>query len=211
LTKGKRRTELSIPLREPFKKTSTGIFDNLRPKPHPIREFLGATGEITDAPQVIPENPPETALATPVAAPAEATRVTPVETPVTALVEATFQTPVVVPVAPTLLPEEATPVASVGAPIRSFDEFKARWKPVLRKGQLKICEVLFEKSHALGQDHCYTSYPQLSALSGLQERQCYNLLGQLEALGFIHRERVTKGSNKLNAGSKIILYLSPKN
>jgi hypothetical protein len=35
-----KRVKSSIPVREPHKRTKTGIFDNLRPLPHPIEEIL---------------------------------------------------------------------------------------------------------------------------------------------------------------------------
>src|SRR6185503_1777223 len=36
-----KRTKQTIPVREPHKRTKTGIFDNLRQLPHPVEEFLG--------------------------------------------------------------------------------------------------------------------------------------------------------------------------
>src|SRR5215216_3236614 len=36
-----KRTKPNIPIREPHKRTKTGIFDNLRQLPHPVEEFLG--------------------------------------------------------------------------------------------------------------------------------------------------------------------------
>src|ERR1044072_7360355 len=36
-----KRIKPRIPVREPHKRTKTGIFDNLRQLPHPVEEFLG--------------------------------------------------------------------------------------------------------------------------------------------------------------------------
>jgi hypothetical protein len=36
-----KRVKQTIPIREPHKRTKTGIFDNLRQLPHPVEEFLG--------------------------------------------------------------------------------------------------------------------------------------------------------------------------
>jgi DNA-binding MarR family transcriptional regulator len=91
-----------------------------------------------------------------------------------------------------------------------FDEFKARWKPFLRKGQLKICEVLYQKTHAVGQSYCSTSFSELSALSGLKIRQCFNIISQLEQMGLVERSRTASGSNKANAGSTLRFHLTPK-
>jgi DNA-binding MarR family transcriptional regulator len=94
--------------------------------------------------------------------------------------------------------------------IGSFEEFKTRWKPFLRKGQLRICEALYRKTHAVGRTFCTTSFSELAVLSGLKVRQCFNLIAQLEELGLVERSRIAKGSNKTHAGSKIYFHLSPK-
>jgi hypothetical protein len=114
------------------------------------------------------------------------------------------------PVEPLHFPDEPPLNSYAGAPITSFAEFKTRWKPFLRKGQLKICEALYAKTHAIGQTSCFTSFSELSALSGLKVRQCFNIIAQLEELKFVERTRIAKGSNKVNAGSTIFFYLSPK-
>lgn len=45
MTNPKEKTKPGVPTRTPQKKTSSGIFDNLRPLPHPIEEILGLTSE----------------------------------------------------------------------------------------------------------------------------------------------------------------------
>lgn len=93
----------------------------------------------------------------------------------------------------------------------AFQSFVERWKHALRKGQLKMCEVLFQKTYAQGRNDCETSYSELSNLTGLTMRQCFNVMGQLEALRFIERYSLGTGWNKKGQGSKIIFYLFPKN
>jgi hypothetical protein len=109
--------------------------------------------------------------------------------------------------------EGATPAVHVeisreGA-ISSFEEFAERWKHGLRKGQLKICEVLYQKTYAVGEIECVTSFSELGRLSGLKMRQCFNIIAQLEALRFVERSRSAATSNKKDQGSVIRFYLYP--
>lgn len=108
-----------------------------------------------------------------------------------------------VTVGPLMATQEGTP---------AFQSFVDRWRPALRKGQLKICEVLFEKTYALGRTDCETSYSELARLTGLTTRQCFNVMSQLEALKFIERSAEGRGGRgKKGQGSRIIFYLFPKN
>jgi hypothetical protein len=93
----------------------------------------------------------------------------------------------------------------------SFEAFVARWKHALRKGQLKMCEALFHKTYALGRTDCETSYSELSRLTGLTLRQCFNVIGQLESLEFVERTRLTGAGKRKAQGSRIIFHLFPKN
>jgi hypothetical protein len=66
MTNPKEKTKAGVPTRTPQKKTSTGIFDNLRPLPHPIEEILGFTSSTQPSPtqpdstQPSPTNPSPT-------------------------------------------------------------------------------------------------------------------------------------------------------
>lgn len=93
--------------------------------------------------------------------------------------------------------------------VSSFEEFAERWRHGLRKGQLKICEVLYQKTYAVGQTECVTSFSELGRLSGLQMRQCFNIIAQLEALRFVERARSSSTSNKKDQGSVIRFHLYP--
>lgn len=103
----------------------------------------------------------------------------------------------------------AAEIPTQAAPISSFEEFTERWKHGLRKGQLKICEVLYQKTYAVGQTECVTSFSELGRLSGLKMRQCFNVIAQLEALKFVERARSTDTSNKKDQGSVIRFHLFP--
>lgn len=109
--------------------------------------------------------------------------------------------------------ESATPAVQGGVSrdgaISSFGEFVERWKHGLRKGQLKICEVLYQKTYAVGQTECVTSFSELGRLSGLKMRQCFNIIAQLEALRFVERSKSAVTSNKKDQGSVIRLHLYP--
>jgi hypothetical protein len=61
MTEPKEKTKLGVPTRTPQKKTSSGMFDNLRPLPHPIEEILGfANSSQPDPAQPIATQPNST-------------------------------------------------------------------------------------------------------------------------------------------------------
>lgn len=90
----------------------------------------------------------------------------------------------------------------------SFTEFSRRWSPILRSGQMGVCRALFEMTFEVGQSECFTSMPKLAEAAGLKERQCYNVVGQLELLGFIERPEVFNTSTQ--KGTIFKLYLEPR-
>ena len=90
----------------------------------------------------------------------------------------------------------------------SFGEFSKRWSPILRSGQMSVCRVLFEMTYQVGQTECFTSMPKLAAAAGLKERQCYNVIAQLELLGFIERPEIFNTPTK--KGTIFRLFLSPQ-
>jgi hypothetical protein len=90
----------------------------------------------------------------------------------------------------------------------SFGDFAKRWAPILRSGQMSVCRILFEMTYAISQTECFTSMPKLAAAAGLKERQCYNVVAQLELLGFIERPDIYNTPTK--KGTIFRLYLSPQ-
>jgi hypothetical protein len=90
----------------------------------------------------------------------------------------------------------------------SFGSFSKRWAPILRSGQMSVCRVLFEMTHEVGEAECFTSMPKLAAAAGLKERQCYNVVAQLELLGFIERPEIFNTPTK--KGTIFRLFLSPQ-
>lgn len=83
-----------------------------------------------------------------------------------------------------------TPAAVGEPPPITFAEFSRRWSPILRSGQMGVCRALFELTYEAGLTECFTSMPRLAEAAGLKERQCYNVVGQLELLGFIERPEI---------------------
>lgn len=83
-----------------------------------------------------------------------------------------------------------TAEAATDAQSITFAEFSRRWSPILRSGQMGICRALFEMTYEAGLEECFTSMPRLAEAAGLKERQCYNVVGQLELLGFIERPEI---------------------
>ncbi|HEX7318247.1 MAG TPA: hypothetical protein VF297_30360 [Pyrinomonadaceae bacterium] len=85
---------------------------------------------------------------------------------------------------------ELRPEITGEAPPITFAEFSRRWSPILRSGQMGVCRALFEMTYEAGLTECFTSMPRLAEAAGLKERQCYNVVGQLELLGFIERPEI---------------------
>ena len=71
-----------------------------------------------------------------------------------------------------------------------------------------VCRALFEMTHEVGQTDCFTSMPRLAQAAGLKERQCYNVVAQLELLGFIERPEVYNTSTQ--KGTIFRLYMEPR-
>jgi hypothetical protein len=91
---------------------------------------------------------------------------------------------------------------------QSFAEFSKRWSPILRSGQMSVCRALFEMTYAVGERECFTSMPKLALAAGLKERQCYNVVAQLEQLRFIDRPEIYNTPTK--KGTVFRLHLSPQ-
>jgi hypothetical protein len=98
--------------------------------------------------------------------------------------------------------------SGVEASAINFAEFSRRWSPILRSGQMGVCRALFEMTYEVGQTQCFTSMPKLAEAAGIKERQCYNVVGQLELLGFIERPDVFNTSTQ--KGTIFRLHLEPR-
>ena len=94
------------------------------------------------------------------------------------------------------------------APPITFAEFSRRWSPILRSGQMGVCRALFEMTYEAGLTECFTSMPRLAEAAGLKERQCYNVVGQLELLGFIERPEIF--NTPTQKGTVFRLNLEPR-
>lgn len=99
-------------------------------------------------------------------------------------------------------------ISSPATATESFSDFSKRWSPILRSGQMSVCRVLFEMTYSLGLAECFTSMPKLAAAAGLKERQCYNVVSQLEQLGFIDRPEIYNTPTK--KGTVFRLHLAPQ-
>jgi hypothetical protein len=101
-----------------------------------------------------------------------------------------------------------TAPAAAEAQSVTFVEFSRRWSPILRSGQMGVCRALFELTHGAGLTECFTSMPRLAEAAGLKERQCYNVVGQLELLGFIERPEIF--NTPTQKGTVFRLNLEPR-
>ena len=106
-------------------------------------------------------------------------------------------------------PVVAEPITRQGrGTVASFGDFSKRWAPILRSGQMSVCRILFGLTYEVGQTECFTSMPKLAAAAGLKERQCYNVVAQLEQLGFIERPEIFNTPTK--KGTVFRLFLTPQ-
>lgn len=96
------------------------------------------------------------------------------------------------------------------SPDSLFQSFIDRWKHGLHRGQLKMCEVLYNKTHAVGNTDCETSFSVLMRESGLSRRQAFLVISQLEQMGFVERIPTSKHSTRKGTGSHIRFHLTPK-
>lgn len=101
------------------------------------------------------------------------------------------------------------PVAAARSTPMTFDEFAARWEFILRSGgragKLRICQVLYDNTHAVGRDTFFTSYEKLAKLAGLEKKQCAINVKQLESLGFVERLNIYNTATK--QGTEFRLHL----
>lgn len=102
--------------------------------------------------------------------------------------------------------ELATPTGD--SPGYTFAEFSKRWSPILRSGQMGVCRALFELTYEQGRADCFTSMPKLAEAAGIKERQCYNVVSQLELLGFIERPDIY--NTPTQKGTIFRLYMEPR-
>jgi hypothetical protein len=71
-----------------------------------------------------------------------------------------------------------------------------------------VCRALFEMTYESGRTECFTSMPKLALAAGIKERQCYNVVGQLELLGFIERPDIF--NTPTQKGTVFRLHLEPR-
>jgi hypothetical protein len=107
---------------------------------------------------------------------------------------------------------EAVSQASPAA-ILSFSEFVLRWGFVLRSGgragKLRICEVLYNHTYAVGRETYFTSYEKLAKLAKLEKKQCAINVKQLESLGFIERLNIYNTATRQGTEFKLHLDQLP--
>lgn len=94
------------------------------------------------------------------------------------------------------------------SPSYTFADFSKRWSPILRSGQMGVCRALFEMTYEQGRTECFTSMPRLAEAAGIKERQCYNVVSQLELLGFIERPDIF--NTPTQKGTIFRLYMEPR-
>ena len=90
-----------------------------------------------------------------------------------------------------------------------FAGFLSKWSTILHSGQIKFCRTLYELTYANGKEEFFTSMPKLAAAAGLKERQCYNIVKQLELLGILARPHIYNTATKKGTVFRLILTPEP--
>lgn len=113
------------------------------------------------------------------------------------------------------LPGERAIQSSVDIRILSYRAFVERWgfflKSGNRTGKLRICEVLYRNTYAVGEETYFTSYEKLAKLAGLEKKQCAINIRQLEELGFVQRLNIFNTATRQGTEFKLHLaQLSPQ-
>jgi hypothetical protein len=107
-------------------------------------------------------------------------------------------------------PTRIVPVKSVAL---SFEDFVERWGFILRSGgragKLRICEVLYNNTYAVGHETFFTSYEKLAKLANLEKKQCSINVRQLESLGFVERLNIFNTATKQGTEFKLHLEQIP--
>jgi len=92
----------------------------------------------------------------------------------------------------------------------SYREFVERWAYFLKSGhrigKMRICEVLYSNTYAVGKATYFTSYDKLAKLAGLEKKQCAINIKQLEDLGFVERLNIYNTATR--QGTEFKLHLS---
>lgn len=104
-------------------------------------------------------------------------------------------------------------VVPVGSGVPSFESFVERWGFVLRSGgragKLRICEVLYNNTYAVGRETFFTSYDKLAKLTNLEKKQCSINVRQLESLGFLERLNIYNTATRQGTEFKLHLEQLP--
>jgi hypothetical protein len=92
----------------------------------------------------------------------------------------------------------------------SYQEFVERWGYFLKSGhrigKMRICEILYGNTYAVGKATYFTSYDKLAKLAGLEKKQCAINIKQLEDLGLVERLNIYNTATR--QGTEFKLHLS---
>ncbi len=95
----------------------------------------------------------------------------------------------------------------------SYKEFVDLWgfflKSGNRTGKMRICEVLYNNTYAVGKETYFTSYEKLAKLAGLEKKQCAINVRQLEDLGFVERLNIYNTATRQGTEFKLHLAQLP--
>ena len=97
----------------------------------------------------------------------------------------------------------------------NFTDFASQWGHLLKfgkqDGKLRVCQVIFNNTHALGLDSFLSSYDQLGKLTNLSKKACQLIVSQLELSGFIERLAVYNTASRKGTLFRLHLFPAPSN
>lgn len=110
--------------------------------------------------------------------------------------------------------EEAQPFVEVKEEVKevvpssddqTFEMYFARWRPFFTEAQVSVLKALFNMTHAKGEAECLSSMPRLAAAANISERQTYNVVRELEGMGFIERPETFNTRTKKGTIFRLLL------
>ena len=88
---------------------------------------------------------------------------------------------------------------------QTFEIYFAQWRPFFTEAQVSVLKALFKMTHAKGEAECLSSMPRLAAAADISERQTYNVVRELEGMGFIERPETFNTRTKKGTVFRLLL------
>ncbi len=88
---------------------------------------------------------------------------------------------------------------------QAFEMYFAQWRPFFTEAQVSVLKALYQMTHARGEVECLSSMPRLAAEANISERQTYNVVRELERMGFLERPETFNTRTKKGTLFRLLL------